>query len=153
MSDPTAAPVRSSLVSVDVLALHFDRTSRQVKLGVTIRQWAPFAGQPALPGVLLGDGERLKDAALRALTGKLQLAPATVSGIGQVVTFDEPNRDPRGPTLSVAMWAGVIGRRIRGHGFHWTHYPHWRLIMPGSSVTAARFSPGRCGGIRCLPDP
>lgn len=109
MYEGGAAPIRSSLVSVDVLALHFDRTSRQVKLGVAVRAQDPYAGEPALPGVLLGDGERLRDAALRAMTGKLGVEAESVSGIGQVVTFDEPNRDPRGPTLSVAMWAGITG--------------------------------------------
>ena len=59
--------------------------------------------------MLLGDGERLRDAAVRALTGKLGVAAPTSRGVGQVVTFDEPNRDPRGPTLSVAMWATVTG--------------------------------------------
>ena len=99
--------VRSSLVSVDVLALHFDRTSRRIELGVAARAQDPFRDQLALPGVLLGLGERLHDAALRALTGKLGVPVDAVSGIGQLVTFDKPNRDPRGPTLSIAMWAGV----------------------------------------------
>jgi ADP-ribose pyrophosphatase YjhB (NUDIX family) len=100
--------VRSSLVSVDVLALCFDRRSRKVSLGVARRGWEPFQAQLALPGVLLGRGERLNVAAVRALTGKLGTRIDVVIGVGQVVTFDEPNRDPRGPTLSVAMWA-VVG--------------------------------------------
>ena len=97
--------LRSSLVSVDVLALRFSRAARQLELGVAARLWEPFKDQLALPGVLLGDGERLREAALRALTGKLGVADSDVRGVGQVVTFDEPTRDPRGPTLSVAMWA------------------------------------------------
>jgi ADP-ribose pyrophosphatase YjhB (NUDIX family) len=96
------------LVSVDVLALWFDRRSRKVTLGIARREWAPFQGDMALPGVLLGRGERLKAAAVRALTGKLGTRIDDVSAVGQIVTFDEPNRDPRGPTLSVAMWA-VLG--------------------------------------------
>lgn len=99
--------IASSLVSVDVLALRFDRQSGGVLLGVASREWAPFEGQLALPGVLLGHGERLQAAAIRALTGKLGTDAGTVTGVGQIVTFDEPNRDPRGPTLSVAMWAVV----------------------------------------------
>lgn len=92
---------------MDVLALHFDRSTRQINLGIATRAQDPFQGQLALPGVLLGLGERLQDAAHRALTGKLGVPPESVSGIGQLVTFDRPNRDPRGPTLSIAMWAGV----------------------------------------------
>jgi len=110
VSEPADPPIRSSLVSVDVLALHFDRIGRRLVLGVAARAWEPFRDELALPGVLLGDGERLREAAMRALTGKLGVIPSGVSGIGQVVTFDEPNRDPRGPTLSVAMWAGVTTR-------------------------------------------
>lgn len=90
-----------------MLALHFNRRARQIELGVAARAQEPFRDQLALPGVLLGHGERLHDAALRALTGKLWVPPEAVSGIGQLVTFDRPNRDPRGPTLSIAMWAGV----------------------------------------------
>jgi 8-oxo-dGTP diphosphatase len=107
VSKPADPAIRSSLVSVDVLALHFRRTARRIELGIAARAQDPFRGQLALPGVLLGLGERLHDAALRALTGKLGVPPDAVSGIGQLVTFDKPNRDPRGPTLSVAMWAGV----------------------------------------------
>lgn len=116
--DPT---VRSSLVSVDVLALHFDRSTRQITLGIATRAQDPFRGQLALPGVLLGVGERLQDAALRALTGKLGVPPESASGIGQLVTFDRPNRDPRGPTLSIAMWAGVTHP---AESAHWTPLDH-----------------------------
>ena len=49
----------------------------------------------------------MQTAAIRALTGKLGARADNISGVGQIVTFDEPNRDPRGPTLSVAMWAVV----------------------------------------------
>ena len=94
-------------MSVDVLALRFDRTTRRVELGISKRAQDPFSGRLALPGVLLGLGERLQDAAIRALTDKLGVPSGAVRGIGQLVTFDKPNRDPRGPTLSVAMWAGV----------------------------------------------
>ena len=89
--------IRSSLVSVDVLALRFSRAARQLELGVAARAREPFRDQLALPGVLLGDGERLREAAVRALTGKLGVSEIDIRGVGQVVTFDEPNRDPRDP--------------------------------------------------------
>jgi 8-oxo-dGTP diphosphatase len=100
---PTADQAETSYVSVDVLALRFDRDSRTVQLGIGTRAAAPFAGRPALPGVLLRRGERLGEAGRRALRkiGVTDPEPA----MGQLVTFDEPNRDPRGPTLSVALWA------------------------------------------------
>jgi 8-oxo-dGTP diphosphatase len=99
--------IETSLVSVDVLALRFEPDTGVVLLGIAPRAHEPFAGDLALPGVLLGRGERLRDAAVRAVNGKLGLE--SVTAVGQLVTFDEPSRDPRGPTLSVALWATVSG--------------------------------------------
>ncbi|WP_420124246.1 NUDIX hydrolase [Nakamurella sp.] len=92
---------RTSYVSVDVLLLRYDHGTRRLLLGLHDRTVDPFAGWPALPGVLLHRGERIREAIGRALA-KVDLRAA---GSGQLVTFDEPNRDPRGPTLSVATWA------------------------------------------------
>jgi 8-oxo-dGTP diphosphatase len=86
----------TSYVSVDVIALRYVRADRQLRLGLHRRDREPFAGRLALPGVLLLRGERI-----RALAKVGVRSPAT----GQLVTFDEPHRDPRGPTLSVATWA------------------------------------------------
>ena len=92
---------QTSYVSVDVLVLRYDHDTRRLRLGLHDRPVDPFAGWPALPGVLLHRGERIREAIGRALA-KVGVRPA---GSGQLVTFDEPNRDPRGPTLSVATWA------------------------------------------------
>ncbi|MTD15395.1 NUDIX hydrolase [Nakamurella sp. YIM 132087] len=97
----------SSLVSVDVLALRYLADDEVPLLGVVARSQPPFRGRLALPGVLLGRGERLREAGSRALTGKLGTPAAAIRGMGQLLTFDEPLRDPRGPTLSVALWAVV----------------------------------------------
>ncbi|MET9224798.1 NUDIX hydrolase [Lentzea sp. NPDC003310] len=101
--------IESTLVSVDVIVLRFDPEARAVLVGVAPREQEPFAGELALPGVLLGRGERLRDATTRAVTGKLGLAQESVTATGQLATFDEPSRDPRGPTLSIALWATVTG--------------------------------------------
>ncbi|MFI9511356.1 NUDIX hydrolase [Nocardia sp. NPDC052566] len=100
--------MEQSVVSVDVVALRFWPDDAGVTVGVAPREWAPFAGELALPGVLLGRGERLVAAARRAVHAKLGVPEAAIGAVGQLVTFDEPNRDPRGPTLSIAMWA-VVG--------------------------------------------
>ncbi|MGA7147872.1 MAG: hypothetical protein WBX17_05190 [Microbacterium sp.] len=92
-----------SVVTVDVLAVTFDREARRVRYGIHRRPAPPFEGQLALPGVLIHSGERLVSAAERALQ-KLGVE-ARPTAIGQLRTFDEPARDPRGPSLSVAMWA------------------------------------------------
>lgn len=100
--------VEQSVVSVDVVTLRFWGDDAEVRLGVASRALDPFAGELALPGVLLGRGERLAEAARRAVHTKLGVPQAAIGAVGQLVTFDEPNRDPRGPTLSIAMWA-VVG--------------------------------------------
>ncbi|MFC3963016.1 NUDIX hydrolase [Nocardia jiangsuensis] len=97
-----------SVVSVDVVTLRFWGEDQGIRLGVAPRGHPPFAGELALPGVLLGRGERLVAAAHRALVTKLGAPEPAIAAIGQLVTFDEPSRDPRGPTLSIAMWA-VLG--------------------------------------------
>ncbi|MBF6209458.1 NUDIX hydrolase [Nocardia puris] len=96
-----------SVVSVDVVALRFWADDAGVTLGVAPRAHEPFTGELALPGVLLGRGERLAVAARRAVHTKLGVPEAAIGAVGQLITFDEPNRDPRGPTLSLAMWAVV----------------------------------------------
>jgi 8-oxo-dGTP diphosphatase len=91
-----------SVVSVDVLALAYDQDAGVVCLAVPERTREPFLGRRALPGVVLQRGERLADAAGRALAKFTSQPPLA---LGQLLTFDEPNRDPRGPSLSIAMWA------------------------------------------------
>ncbi len=97
----SATPTEQSAVSVDVLVLRFVHSVRRAHLAVAPRQHKPYMGRLALPGVLLGRGERLADAAVRAAKTKLGLK---LSSTGQLATFDKPHRDPRGPTLSLAMW-------------------------------------------------
>lgn len=96
-------PSLLSVVSVDVVAVTYDHGSRTVLVAAAPRTAAPFVGKLALPGVVVRSGERLADAAARALA-KLDLERAPLAE-GQLETFDEPSRDPRGPSLSIAMWA------------------------------------------------
>ncbi|MFV0405930.1 MAG: NUDIX hydrolase [Propioniciclava sp.] len=94
----------TSNVSVDALTLRYQPERRRVELAVIPRASDPFMGQLALPGVTLWEGERLADAALRAVRDRLGTG---VGGLGQLTVFDEPTRDPRGFTVSVAMWAVI----------------------------------------------
>lgn len=91
----------NSTVSVDVLTLRYNPAEREVEVAVVPRISDPYAGQLALPGIVLREGERLADAAQRAAAAKLQ---TQLIGQGQLTVFDEPLRDPRGATLSIAMW-------------------------------------------------
>lgn len=92
----------TSNVSVDALTLRYNTATRHVELGVSRRIIEPYLNELALPGVTLWEGERLADAAERAVRTKLDLG---VRDLGQLTVFDEPHRDPRGQTLSVVMWA------------------------------------------------
>ncbi|MGW0055936.1 NUDIX hydrolase [Nocardia nova] len=112
---------QQSAVSLDVLALRFGADDPAVTFGVAPRQWEPFAGELALPGVLLGRGERLVTAARRAVHSKLSVPEDAILAVGQLVTFDEPHRDPRGPTLSIAMWA-VLGGPATPTGARWVSF-------------------------------
>jgi len=106
---------KSSLVSVDVLTLRYNAVARAVELAVSPRRTEPYLGQLALPGIVLREGERLADAARRAVADKLGL-PLVAEG--QLTVFDEPHRDPRGATLSVAMW-GVADEDAESDVAHW----------------------------------
>jgi len=107
--------VDQSLVSIDVIALRFGNPEPgMLRFAVTPRQAEPYTGQLALPGVLLGAGERLQDAARRAVTTKLGIPDEKILVSGQLPVFDEPNRDPRGPTLSVTMWAVISSDEVPG---------------------------------------
>ncbi len=97
-------PGVDSLVSVDVLAVRL--ADGEVRFAAVRRQTEPFAGEWALPGVLLLEGERLIEAGQRALRDKAGLV---ATELGQLIVFDEPLRDPRGATLSAAMWAVPTG--------------------------------------------
>ncbi|MFT7840436.1 NUDIX domain-containing protein [Saccharothrix sp. BKS2] len=138
--------IESTPVSVDVLALRFDPTARTVLLGVAHRAQEPFAGELALPGVLLGRGERLRDAARRAVRDKLGVPEEAVTASGQLTTFDEPSRDPRGPTLSIALWAAVDPGRLTGGPTTWTPladvpplaFDHDRIVADCRPILADR---------------
>lgn len=110
MASEHSGPARSdvdpgilSVVSVDVVALTYDPHTRRVLVATHHRSTAPYLGERALPGVVVRSGERLREAATRALA-KLGIAAAPTA-LGQLQTFDQPSRDPRGPSLSIAMWA------------------------------------------------
>lgn len=87
------------LVSVDVVAVRHDGGVLSYATGK--RQFDPFAGRAALPGVLLATGESLAEAAARAVASKLDLPAETIRYVAQFGAFDGTNRDPRGATISI----------------------------------------------------
>lgn len=87
------------LVSIDTVPFLF----RDGVLGVVLaeRVFEPFLGEAALPGVLLSPNERLAEAAARALKTKAGIEADSIRNITGTGVFDNPDRDPRGPTLSI----------------------------------------------------
>jgi 8-oxo-dGTP diphosphatase len=94
------------LIAIDVVPVAFS-ASDGLRIGTATRMFDPFAGQQALPGVLLGTGESLSAAAYRALLTKSGIANADVLHLAQLGAFDQPNRDPRSAAISIAFVAVV----------------------------------------------
>lgn len=99
---PDAPLFDQPLVSIDVVPVWVDGT--RIMYGLGIRQNPPFAGELALPGVLMGH-ERSVEAAERALSSKVGIVPEAVRHLTDIGVFDSRERDPRGPTLSIAKLA------------------------------------------------
>lgn len=132
-----------SVVCVDVLVLCYDTEAREIRLGLHRRSAPPFEGEFALPGVIVKSGERLAHAACRAID-KLGLSPPA-RALGQLRTFDEPSRDPRGPSLSVAMWAVYPPETLSMPGPVWQSpssamglaFDHDAIVVTGREILAS----------------
>jgi 8-oxo-dGTP diphosphatase len=94
-------PRPSSAVVVAVLTVRDDR----LQVVVVDHRF----GGLALPGTFLHEGERLGDAASRALTAKAALSAVELA---QLKVFDDPARDERGWVLSVGHSGAVASRRL-----------------------------------------
>jgi 8-oxo-dGTP diphosphatase len=74
------------------------------------RRYPPFEGMYALPGGMVEHGERLTDAVVREMreeTG-LDTEPERLLGV-----YSDPDRDPRGHTVSVVYVMRVVGGELR----------------------------------------
>ncbi|TDP92401.1 ADP-ribose pyrophosphatase YjhB (NUDIX family) [Leucobacter luti] len=89
---------KQPLISVDVFAVR--NVAGRAQYATHERLLPPFAGEQALPGVLLLSGESLIEAAERALSAKLDFHGG-VRRTHQFGAFDGTNRDPRGATISI----------------------------------------------------
>jgi 8-oxo-dGTP diphosphatase len=94
-------------VTVDVVIVT-KPPSRRVLL--IRRKHDPFAGAWAIPGGFIEMGESLEDAARRELREETGVAAGRLA---QMHTFGDPNRDPRGRTISVAYLAEVDADSIQ----------------------------------------
>lgn len=91
-------------VTVDVVLLSISSNGSLLTL-LAQREEDPFKGTWALPGVFVGRGETLEDAAARALRDKAGIAGEVF--VEQLFTFGDIHRDPRDRIISVAYYALV----------------------------------------------
>ena len=94
-----------AVASVDALVFRLDKDGLKVYLHQ--RRAEPFEGVFALPGVLIRHRESIEDATRRAVKVRSGVSDALVGDTQQFKVFDEPERDPRGNTLSIASFVAV----------------------------------------------
>jgi len=82
----------------------FGLDDEDLKVLLVQRELEPFAGRWALPGGFVRVGEGLEEAARRELEEETGVGKVFLE---QLYTFGEPQRDPRGHTVSVAYYALV----------------------------------------------
>lgn len=116
------------LVSVDVIAVRF--TEGQLLLALGPRRFEPYAGELALPGVLLEPGEAVVDGAHRALLSKVGLDQDAISWSRHGSFFDGTNRDPRGATISLTVLAAIEPSHTGGADTAWVPVRAYAQRLP-----------------------
>jgi 8-oxo-dGTP diphosphatase len=91
---------------VDVVL--FTRSSNRVEVLLIKRAGDPFKGLWALPGGFVDEDESLEEAAARELLEETGLSRIRLEQIG---AFGDPDRDPRGHTVSV-VFAALLKHRV-----------------------------------------
>jgi 8-oxo-dGTP diphosphatase len=94
-------------VTVDVVILSAEDRPRVLLIR---RKHDPFVGQWAIPGGFVDMDEALEDAARRELLEETGVRAASLEQLG---TFGEPDRDPRGRTISVVYIARVDANKVK----------------------------------------
>ena len=90
-------------ITVDCVVFGIDQTQGLQVLFIE-RQLPPFGGEWALPGGFVHLGESLEQAARRELQEETGVAGFFLE---QLQAYGQPNRDPRGHTVTVAFYALV----------------------------------------------
>ena len=101
-------PAAAHRVAVDVVTVALEETGAGAGTPVLLalrRPRPPFAGDWALPGTLVREGEGLEEAARRILADGAGLSQPR--HLEQLATFGTPDRDPRGRVVSVSYLALV----------------------------------------------
>jgi 8-oxo-dGTP diphosphatase len=127
-------------VTVDVVIVTREERPRVL---LVRRKHDPFAGMWAIPGGFVDMDEGLEDAARREL---MEETGVQARRLEQLHTFGEPDRDPRGRTISVAYLAQVDAARLKPKaaddaaevGWHPLHRPPPLAFDHAAILAAAR---------------
>jgi len=92
---------------VDVVLITIER---KPKVLLIRRKNEPFAGRWAFPGGFVDENEPLESAARRELHEETGIKAGSLEQIG---TFGDPERDPRGWTISVVFLGRVRPKGVR----------------------------------------
>jgi 8-oxo-dGTP diphosphatase len=93
-------------VTVDIVI--FTIQDGELRVLLVKRGVAPYAGQYAIPGGFVLEGESLEQAALRELREETGVSDVYLE---QLYSFGDPGRDPRGRVVTVAYFALVSADR------------------------------------------
>lgn len=93
-------------IKLTVDALIFSASANGEYVLLVKRKNEPFKGQWVLPGGFVDDGESLETSAIRELQEETSLK---MDNLNQLKAYGDPERDPRGHTVSVAFW-GVTNK-------------------------------------------
>ena len=84
---------------------------KDTKILLIKRKNNPFKGKWALPGGFVDYGERVEDAVLREVKEETGLDTTIESLLG---IYSDPDRDPRGHTVSIVYLLSLKGGTLRG---------------------------------------
>jgi len=87
-------------ISVD--SVIFGYTEGKLKIALIKRKTYPFIGMWAVPGGFMEGDEAVEDTAIRELKEETGIQDVYLE---QFYVFSKPGRDPRGPTITVALFA------------------------------------------------
>ena len=87
-------------ISVDSVV--FGYTEGELKVALIKRKKNPFIGMWAIPGGFMEGSETVEETALRELKEETGIENVYLE---QFHVFNQPGRDPRGPTITIALFA------------------------------------------------